>query len=398
MFHWICPECGREIPPSIKECSVCDPSSIAAASVPVDPIPAPSIPAPSIPAASIVEVAPEPIRLPDALLRLTQKLRETPVQSKPVAPELFSREPYAIALSSAPKVLSLAPPAPEPADPAVAGAVPTSYLTPRAASPPPVPLPAPAQLPAAPLGANFAHPALSVGSSPAAPALALSRSQDSAFLAKGIRPAAAPAQILRPATEPRITLPGPALPHILKSLENAGLSRILADHPKIIPGPRGWLLGVLMAAVLLATFVALNLYNAPSTAAEQKPAASPEAAPAALPVAVSTPVPPPAASYPLAKEIEVTGFRFVGDTKPEVRYLVVNHSGAGLGNVTVYVTLHSSGAKSGEPALYRFSFRAPTLGPFESKEMSVAPDRALDRLARSTADWQSLRADIELGQ
>src|SRR5947209_7749583 len=24
MFHWICPECGREIPPAMKECAVCD--------------------------------------------------------------------------------------------------------------------------------------------------------------------------------------------------------------------------------------------------------------------------------------------------------------------------------------------------------------------------------------
>src|ERR1043166_6323942 len=25
MFHWICPECGREIPPAVRECPVCDP-------------------------------------------------------------------------------------------------------------------------------------------------------------------------------------------------------------------------------------------------------------------------------------------------------------------------------------------------------------------------------------
>ena len=27
MFHWICPECGREIAPNMKECPVCDASS-----------------------------------------------------------------------------------------------------------------------------------------------------------------------------------------------------------------------------------------------------------------------------------------------------------------------------------------------------------------------------------
>src|SRR5450432_1815049 len=25
MFHWICPECGREIAPTIRECPACDP-------------------------------------------------------------------------------------------------------------------------------------------------------------------------------------------------------------------------------------------------------------------------------------------------------------------------------------------------------------------------------------
>src|SRR5579872_4481522 len=27
MFHWICPECGREIAPTIRECPACDPAA-----------------------------------------------------------------------------------------------------------------------------------------------------------------------------------------------------------------------------------------------------------------------------------------------------------------------------------------------------------------------------------
>src|SRR5579862_8849902 len=30
MFHWICPECGREIAPAVKECPGCDPASASA--------------------------------------------------------------------------------------------------------------------------------------------------------------------------------------------------------------------------------------------------------------------------------------------------------------------------------------------------------------------------------
>src|SRR5580692_1171098 len=28
MFHWICPECGREISPTVLECSACDPKAV----------------------------------------------------------------------------------------------------------------------------------------------------------------------------------------------------------------------------------------------------------------------------------------------------------------------------------------------------------------------------------
>ena len=30
MFHWICPECGREIAPTVRECPACDPNAVAA--------------------------------------------------------------------------------------------------------------------------------------------------------------------------------------------------------------------------------------------------------------------------------------------------------------------------------------------------------------------------------
>src|SRR6266853_635651 len=30
MFHWICPECGREIAPTVRECPACDPKAVIA--------------------------------------------------------------------------------------------------------------------------------------------------------------------------------------------------------------------------------------------------------------------------------------------------------------------------------------------------------------------------------
>ena len=106
----------------------------------------------------------------------------------------------------------------------------------------------------------------------------------------------------------------------------------------------------------------------------------------------------PPVSYPLSKSVEVTGFRFSADAakKPEVHYVVVNHSSAGLDDMTVYVTLRASSAKPGQPPLSRFSFHTASLGAFESREMSST----IDKLPRPGAlpDWQDLRADVQLGQ
>jgi hypothetical protein len=408
----------------------------------------------------VAAVSPEPMALPEPLLRLAQQLRDahrdsglvaattsaaapapclepaSSCQPEPVAlgtnpPALYP--PMMLLLASAPTAVALlAPPEPElapepelqwkpeskwepeldlkpgpaeesePVGPAAAGRVPTSDLSPLASAPPAPPLvPLPAEVvasPSAPPVSRFSPSALVAG----APALALAPLQDSSTLARRIRPAIPPPHILRTDSGPRITLPGPALPAALNSLQDAGLSRILVDRPKPAKGSRGWLVGVLVAAVPLAGLLGVALYNAPRTAAEPKPAPTSEATfpNDAKPELKSAPVPSvsPAASYSLNKAIEVTGFRFVSDKKPEVRYLVVNHSAAELGAVTVYVTLRNSAAKQGQPPLYRFSFRAPALGPFESKEMSAAVDKQTDKPPHSAGDWQSLHADIELGQ
>ncbi|HEY2845933.1 MAG TPA: hypothetical protein VGJ09_19890, partial [Bryobacteraceae bacterium] len=44
MFHWICPECGQEIAPGVKECPVCDPQASAAALSSSGPLATPASP------------------------------------------------------------------------------------------------------------------------------------------------------------------------------------------------------------------------------------------------------------------------------------------------------------------------------------------------------------------
>ena len=106
----------------------------------------------------------------------------------------------------------------------------------------------------------------------------------------------------------------------------------------------------------------------------------------------------PAGSNPLSKAIEVTGIRIVMDPsqKPQVQYLVVNHSPARFPDATIYVTLRSADAHIGQAPLCRFSFAAPNLGPFEAKEMISS----IEKTSRTVnlPEWQDLRAEVELGQ
>jgi hypothetical protein len=243
-------------------------------------------------------------------------------------------------------------------------------------------------------------PAPGVATPQAPPALTVAPLRDSATIATRIRPAGSAPRIFAPDAGPRMTLPGPLLPPALHSLAGAGLSKILVDRPRSSSSrSSGWLTGMFAAITVGVVLLGMVLYNTPPTAASAtqvrpapaKPAPGPNAP---LPVTPTVPAASTAIPYSLAKAVEVTGFRFSGDSNAQVQYLLVNHGPAALKNVTVYVTLRASTAKPGQPALARFSFRTATLAPFESKEMTATLDKPL----RAPADWQTLHADIELGQ
>ena len=150
-----------------------------------------------------------------------------------------------------------------------------------------------------------------------------------------------------------------------------------------------WVLPALLLIPLLGAAVLLYFQPIQRSSAETK------AAPVTPAAAVEAPV---ETSHSLADFIEVTGFRILVDfnKKSEIHYLVVNHSSAGLADMTVYVTLRTAAAKPGQAPLCRFSFRAPGLAPFESKEMTSP----IEKLSRSMVlpDWRDVRADVQVGQ
>jgi hypothetical protein len=234
--------------------------------------------------------------------------------------------------------------------------------------------------------------------------LALGWLQDyTAAASRNMRPAPPAPRIMQSDASARITLPGPALPAELLSLSQAGISAI-PGYPRRSTSTAfpGWVVSLAVMVLLLLGGVGLLSYFVPNLMSNSAASAGPGEGPGDVRSSDSrtgdAPTEVRPSAYPLAKFVEVTGFRFVVDLnrRSEVHYLVVNHSGATLNGVNVFVTLRTSGSKPGQPPLCRFSFRAPDMEPFESKEMTSS----IDKLTRSVAvpDWQDLRADVEIGQ
>jgi hypothetical protein len=99
---------------------------------------------------------------------------------------------------------------------------------------------------------------------------------------------------------------------------------------------------------------------------------------------------------PYAKYVEVVGFRVNEKSSGhlEVRFAVVNHSEADLGEVKMDVNLQTTAAKPGDPPLVSFSTKIPALGPAELKPVTV--DVPTKLRVYELPDWQFLKADFQL--
>jgi hypothetical protein len=251
-----------------------------------------------------------------------------------------------------------------------------------------------------PVAAQAGHAPLSerlqIDSPPSGSRLPLAPLQDyTAAAGRAMRPAGAKAKVFAPEAGPKITLPGPALPPELTSFKDANLvaARSNEKRPKKSDSLPGWMVSMLVMMLLLAVGIAAVYYVLPSGRSESQTKAAPTEAQASV-TTPGTPTP----SVPLAQYIEVTGFRIVVDfaKKSEIHYLVVNHSATELSDMTVYVTLQSSKAKPGTPPVCRFSFKSPSLGPFESKEMTSS----IEKMSRSVSvpEWSDLHAEVQVSQ
>ena len=455
MFHWICPECGREIAPTVRECPACDPAAATVESALAGEVEAPAratdigtegaeinglelrlegadsvrLPqqagsdVPPALAARVKAVSPQPVRnwqriadteSTDALLpqfgapdggghpldqfsAMLDSMEPEPPPSRATLPMPMRALPKVPASLRA-FISELQP----------AGTKANAPLTPlqrvRAAFEPPL-LTAPAPLPlrshapvaSPPLGAKLLAlpalpvPALQTSTRPIHLAAALAPlGHYSPLAGRPLQPALPDKQILKRACAPRTTLTGPMLTRRLVKFgdreRRAIAPGLLRAKKRLIPG---WMVSALIIGTLLgAGFTSVVSLVRPSSNSKQ-PSVAEAAAPAALHGAAPAP-------SPSASPLEVTGFRIQIDPekKSQIQYLVVNHTPQRVTGVNLNVTLYAADAKAGQPPLCSFQFAAPSLGPFQAKDMTSA----IETTARTVTvpDWQALRASVEI--
>jgi len=183
------------------------------------------------------------------------------------------------------------------------------------------------------------------------------------------------------------TLAGPCLPPQLRNFtENQTLNRQLARKRSIAPT---WMVSVLVAMLLFLGAGSLLQYltaNRDTTTAA--------AAPAAPQASAFVPAPAPVAQeHPGARFVEVAGIRVVTavNKRPQLQYIVVNHSAGELTGLNIHIAVHSADSPTGTP-LFTVTSAIATLAANQSKEIRADIDPSVK--PASIPDWQSLRTDV----
>jgi hypothetical protein len=100
--------------------------------------------------------------------------------------------------------------------------------------------------------------------------------------------------------------------------------------------------------------------------------------------------------HPLAKYLELSGFRTVesGGNKLKIRFVVINHSSADIGDLTLKVKLTTTAAKPEDPPVAEFEAKVHGLGPLEIQDVSELVPTKLR--VYELPDWQFLKADFDV--
>jgi hypothetical protein len=195
-----------------------------------------------------------------------------------------------------------------------------------------------------------------------------------------------------PAAQPPSASPSPASPP-----STAAAPAAAAPPPQVIyvqkRGQPGWLIALLVAVGLVVAGAAGYYFLLPSARA-QRGAGAEEQAVMEEPGPAGSQIPPTTAAR-MARLLEVTGLRILEeDKRPQIRYVVVNHSAADLAGLKGDVILRSSKAAADADPIAVVPMEVPSLRAYEVKEI-IAPLKSKLR-AYEYPDWQFLKADLQL--
>ncbi len=100
--------------------------------------------------------------------------------------------------------------------------------------------------------------------------------------------------------------------------------------------------------------------------------------------------------HPLAKYVELVGFRLseAGGGKLRIKFVVVNHSLADIGDLGVRVRVTTSTAKPDDPPIAEFDAKVPSLGPEEIQDVTATAPSKLR--VYELPDWQFIKAEFEI--
>lgn len=182
------------------------------------------------------------------------------------------------------------------------------------------------------------------------------------------------------------TLAGPCLPPQLRNFTESQGSNSRPRNKRT--GTPTWMVSVLVA---MGLFVGAGGVIQYLTANRDAKAASVAVAPRASEPAL--PAVPVVEEHPAARFVEVAGVRVVTapNRKPQLQYLVINHSASEVTGLNVHIAVHSAESPTGTP-LFRVSSVIPSLAANQSKEIRTDLDAGLK--TASIPDWQSLRTEI----
>ena len=94
--------------------------------------------------------------------------------------------------------------------------------------------------------------------------------------------------------------------------------------------------------------------------------------------------------------MELSGYR-ISETaagKLNIKFVVINHSEADIGDLVLKIRLVTTAAKPDDPPITEFEAKVPALGPQEIKDVSASATTKLR--IYELPDWQFIRAEVEI--